>query len=214
VTHFIAVRLVLVHRISLQHCRPVDYVQEPNAEPASSRRNLLGETDMCSYCGLLIGSPRLEPLSSARARVPLVLCGLGVRLLPHRALGAPPRPGALGGVPVIPRKICPPGPVLPPPSEISRGGHGILPRDSGQQTAGSGRQDLMATPRNFGGGSTGPDQGPGFPGHNESEGATKCTAGRGRAQSPARRNPDPQTPTEHEAARERLAVEVSYSAKQ
>ena len=46
VTYFIAVRLVLVHRISLQHCRPVDYVQEPNAEPASSRRNLLGETGM------------------------------------------------------------------------------------------------------------------------------------------------------------------------
>ena len=44
VTYFIAVRLVLVHRISLQHCRPVDYVQEPNAEPASSHRNLLGET--------------------------------------------------------------------------------------------------------------------------------------------------------------------------
>ena len=50
-TYFVVVRLVLVHRISLQHCRPVDYVQEPNAEPASSRRNLLGETDMCSYCG-------------------------------------------------------------------------------------------------------------------------------------------------------------------
>ena len=47
VTYFIAVRLVLVNRISLQHCRPVDYVQEPNAEPASSRRNLLGETGMC-----------------------------------------------------------------------------------------------------------------------------------------------------------------------
>ena len=46
VTYFIAVRLVLINRISLQHCRPVDYVQEPNAEPASSRRNLLGETGM------------------------------------------------------------------------------------------------------------------------------------------------------------------------
>ena len=32
VTYLIVVRLVLVHRISLQHCRPVDYVQEPNAE--------------------------------------------------------------------------------------------------------------------------------------------------------------------------------------
>ena len=44
VTYFIVVRLVLVHRISLQHCRPVDYVQEPNAEQASSLRKLLGET--------------------------------------------------------------------------------------------------------------------------------------------------------------------------
>jgi hypothetical protein len=44
VAYFIAVRLVLVNRISLQHCRPVEYVQEPNAEPASSRRKLLGET--------------------------------------------------------------------------------------------------------------------------------------------------------------------------
>ena len=42
--YFIVVRLVLVHRISLQHCRPVDYVQEPNAEQASSLRKLLGET--------------------------------------------------------------------------------------------------------------------------------------------------------------------------
>jgi hypothetical protein len=67
VNYFIAVRLVLVHRISLQHCRPVDYVQEPNAEPASSRRNFLGETDrtMCSYCGLLIGNLDAKPLSSA-----------------------------------------------------------------------------------------------------------------------------------------------------
>ncbi len=32
VTYFVVVHLVLVHRISLQHCRPVDYVQEPNAE--------------------------------------------------------------------------------------------------------------------------------------------------------------------------------------
>ena len=46
VTYFVVVRLVLVHRISLQHCRPVDYVQEPNAEQASSRRKLLGETGM------------------------------------------------------------------------------------------------------------------------------------------------------------------------
>ena len=46
VTYFIAARLVLINRISLQHCRPVDYVQEPNAEPASLRRNLLGETGM------------------------------------------------------------------------------------------------------------------------------------------------------------------------
>ena len=32
VTYFIVVRLVLINRISLQHYRPVDYVQEPNAE--------------------------------------------------------------------------------------------------------------------------------------------------------------------------------------
>jgi hypothetical protein len=31
VTYFIVVRLVLINRISLRHCRPVDYVQEPNA---------------------------------------------------------------------------------------------------------------------------------------------------------------------------------------
>jgi hypothetical protein len=34
VTYFIVVRLVLINQISLQHCRPVDYVQEPNAEQA------------------------------------------------------------------------------------------------------------------------------------------------------------------------------------
>jgi hypothetical protein len=47
VTYFIVVRLVLINQISLQHCRPVDYVLEPNAEQASSRRKLLGETGMC-----------------------------------------------------------------------------------------------------------------------------------------------------------------------
>jgi hypothetical protein len=65
VTYFIVVRLVLINQISLQHCRPVDYVQEPNEALASSRRKLLGETGMSSCCGLLIGNPRLEPLSSA-----------------------------------------------------------------------------------------------------------------------------------------------------
>ena len=65
VTYFVAVRLVLVHRISLQHCRPVDYAQEPNAEPASSRRKLLGETGISTIVGLLKGNPRCEPLSSA-----------------------------------------------------------------------------------------------------------------------------------------------------
>ena len=114
VTYFIVVRLVLINRISLQHCRPMDYdyaVQEPNAEQASSRRKLLGETDMCSYCGLLIGKqPRLQPLSSAsRALRPggsaFAAGGSG------RALA---RPGALGGALVMPRKIWS-GPVLPPP---------------------------------------------------------------------------------------------------
>ena len=32
VTYLMVVRLVLVHRISLQHCRPVNYAQESNAE--------------------------------------------------------------------------------------------------------------------------------------------------------------------------------------
>jgi hypothetical protein len=111
VTYFIAVRLVLINRISLQHCQPVDYVQEPNEALASSRRKLLGETGMSSYCGLLIGigSPRLEPLSSAsRALWP------GGSAFAAQGSGCPPRPGALGGVPVIPRKIWS-GPVLPPP---------------------------------------------------------------------------------------------------
>ena len=31
-TYFVVVRLVLVHRISLEQCRPVGYAQEPNAE--------------------------------------------------------------------------------------------------------------------------------------------------------------------------------------
>ena len=32
VTYLMVVRLVLVHRISLEQCRPVGYAQEPNAE--------------------------------------------------------------------------------------------------------------------------------------------------------------------------------------
>ena len=32
VTYLMVVRLVLVHRISLQQCRPVNYAQESNAE--------------------------------------------------------------------------------------------------------------------------------------------------------------------------------------
>jgi hypothetical protein len=125
VTYFIVVRLVLINRISLQHCRPVDYVQEPNEALASSRRKLLGETGMSSYCGLLIGSPRLEPLSAAsRALWP----GGSAFAAQGSGLWAPPRPGALGGVPVIPRKIIWSGPMLYASSpEIPRGGHGILP---------------------------------------------------------------------------------------
>jgi hypothetical protein len=56
------------------------------------------------------------------------------------------------------------------------------------------RQDPMATPGNFGGGSTGPDKI--FLGIAR---APPSAPGRGRAQSPVRRNPNPQT-TEHEAA--------------
>ena len=84
--YFVVVRLVLVHRISLQHCRPVDYVQEPNAEPASSRRNLLGETGMSPIVELLKGTSMRAALVCLSS---LVLCGLEIRLLPHRALGAP-----------------------------------------------------------------------------------------------------------------------------
>ena len=66
----------------------------------------------------------------------------------------------------------------------------------------------MATPGNFGGGSTGPDQI--FLGITR---APPSAPGRGRAQSPVRRNPNPQT-TEHEAAtRAALAVKFPIPAK-
>ena len=69
------------------------------------------------------------------------------------------------------------------------------------------RQDSMATPGNFGGGSTGPDQI--FLGITR---APPSAPGRGRAQSPVRRNPNPQT-TEHEAAtRAALAVKFPIPA--
>jgi hypothetical protein len=71
------------------------------------------------------------------------------------------------------------------------------------------RQDSMATPGNFGGGSTGPGQG--FLGITR---APPSAPGRGRAQSPVRRNPNPR-PQSTRQPRERLAVEVlSYSSKQ
>jgi hypothetical protein len=117
VTYCIAVRLVLTNRISLQHCRPVDYVQEPNAEPASSRRNLLGETGM-----LLLWIAERRP--SMRAVLVCLSCfvawGFGFC---HTGLWARPRPGALGGALVMPRKPWS-GPVLPPPKFPGvRGGH-------------------------------------------------------------------------------------------
>jgi hypothetical protein len=65
----------------------------------------------------------------------------------------------------------------------------------------------MATPGNFGGGSTGPDQI--FLGITR---APPSAPGRGRAQSPVRRNPNPQT-TEHEAAEGGSRSQVSYSSK-
>jgi hypothetical protein len=46
-------------------------------------------------------------------------------------LWARPRPGALGGALVMPRKIWS-GPALPASPEISRGGHGILPSNHPQ----------------------------------------------------------------------------------
>jgi hypothetical protein len=110
VTSFIAVRLVLINRISLQHCRPVDYVQEPNAERASSRRNLLGETGLLVF--LLCIADRKPRL---RAALVCLSCFVAWWFGFCRAgLWAPPRPGALGGVPVIPRKTWS-GPVRPPP---------------------------------------------------------------------------------------------------
>jgi hypothetical protein len=58
-------------------------------------------SDMCSYCGLLKGSPRYEPLSSASSC--FVAWGFGFC---RTGLWARPRrPGALGGALVIPRKI-------------------------------------------------------------------------------------------------------------
>jgi hypothetical protein len=58
---------------------------------------------MCSYCGLLIGTPRLEPLSSA-SRSCFVVWGFGFC---RAGLWARPRPGALGGALVMPRKSGP-----------------------------------------------------------------------------------------------------------
>jgi hypothetical protein len=62
----------------------------------------------------------------------LVLCCLGVRLLPHRALGAPPPRRRAWRRPRYPQEnlvracasCCSP--------EISRGGHGILPTGGGE----------------------------------------------------------------------------------
>jgi hypothetical protein len=109
VTYFIAVRLVLINRISLQHSRPVDYVQEPNAEPASSRRNLLGETGMSPVVGLLKGNPRCEPLSSASR----ALWPRGSAFAARASMGAP-SPRCTWWRPRYAQKIWS-GPVLPPP---------------------------------------------------------------------------------------------------
>jgi hypothetical protein len=78
---------------------------------------------MMSYCFAGIGNLDCEALSCC-----LVLCGLGVRFSPHRALGAPsprwtwwrPRHAQKNLV-----RACASSP------EISRGGHGILPTVGG-----------------------------------------------------------------------------------
>jgi hypothetical protein len=125
VTYFIVVRLVLINRISLQHCRPVNYVQEPNAEPVSSRRNLLGDWRNQNAVFLLRVADRKPQHSTATAsrsrltRLPLVLCALrsGGPAFAARGSGRAPRPGAVGGwrgAPVALRKTWS-GPVLPPP---------------------------------------------------------------------------------------------------
>jgi hypothetical protein len=84
---------------------------------------------------------------------------------------------------------------------------GRKPASPTHGTTSNSRQDSMATPGNFGGGSTGPDQI-----FLDMARAPPSPPGRGRAQSPVRRKPNPQA-TKHEAAREGFAVEVSYSSK-
>jgi hypothetical protein len=125
--YFVVVRLVLINRISLQHCRPVDYVQEPNAEPVSSRRNLLGETDMSSCYGLLIGCLDCEPLSSASRAL-----WSGGSAFAAQGSGRLPAPACLAAPPLSPGKSGP-GLCFPSP-EISRGGHGIWNMESGLLT--------------------------------------------------------------------------------
>jgi hypothetical protein len=69
-----------------QHRRLVQYAQpEPNEAPTSSRCTLVAKPGVF-LLDCRIGKPRAaEPLV-----LPLVLGGLGARLLPHGALGAPP----------------------------------------------------------------------------------------------------------------------------
>ena len=75
-----------------------------------------------------------KPRLRAALVLPLVLCGLGVRVSPHRALGAP-SPRCTWWRPRYAQKnlvrACASSP------EISRGGHGILPRP---RWAGSGSE--------------------------------------------------------------------------
>jgi hypothetical protein len=102
VAYFIAVRLVLINRISLQHCRPAGYVQESNAEPASSLRTDAVEGEVLVSLENRKPSTERELLcATSRDR------GLGVRVLSQRALGAPSPRCTLGGALVMPRKIWP-----------------------------------------------------------------------------------------------------------
>ena len=103
-----------------QHRRLAQYIQpEPNEALAFSRWNCLGKPWHLSYCGIAERN-----LDASRSRLPLVLCGLGVRVSPHRALGAP-SPRCTWRRPRYAQKnlvrACASSP------EISRGGHGILP---------------------------------------------------------------------------------------
>jgi hypothetical protein len=101
---------------NLLHCHPPSFDQSdlPLALPAGGLRpgtkcgpgflalEVAWRNRHVSCCGLRIGS-----LDCGRSRLPLVLCGLGVRILPHRASGRAPTPARLAAPPLSPGKSGP-----------------------------------------------------------------------------------------------------------